>query len=119
MCFVQETASTIHPSIQVTFDCPSKHENVKMPVLDLEVWPAQELDPLTREMTVRIMHEHYSKEVASKAVVHADSALPWKTKRTIHTGNHKDPEELQQIHTRQHHKRPHEGVCETHAIFRL
>ena len=85
MCVVQETANTIHPSIQVTFDCPSKHENVKMPVLDLEVWPAQEVDPLTREVTVRIMHEHYSKEVASKAVVHAESALPWKAKRTIHT----------------------------------
>ena len=85
MLIVQETANNIHTSIEVTFDCPSMHEDVKMPVLDLKVWPTQEVDPVTRESTVRIMHEHYSKEVASKAVVHARSALPWKTKRTIHT----------------------------------
>ena len=41
MCFVQERANAIHPPIQVAFDCPSKHENVKMSVLDLEVCSAQ------------------------------------------------------------------------------
>ena len=41
MLTVQGVANTIHPSIQVTIDCPSKHTDVKMPVLDLNVWPAQ------------------------------------------------------------------------------
>ena len=59
MRIVQETANTVHPSIEVTFDCPSMHEDVKMPVLDLEVWPAQEVDPVTREPTVIMVHEHY------------------------------------------------------------
>ena len=85
MCMVQEVANTIHPSIEVTFDCPSKHEDIKMPVLDLKVWSTHDRNQETREPFVRIMHEHYHKEVASKAVVHARSALPWKTKRTIHT----------------------------------
>ena len=85
MLKVQEVANTIHPSIQVTIDCPSRHEDAKMPVLDLKAWPTQERDKVTRETTVRIVHEHYSKEISAKAVVNARSALPVKTKRTIHT----------------------------------
>ena len=34
---------------------------------------------------MQILHEHYHKEVSSKAVLNARSALPSKTKRTIHT----------------------------------
>ena len=56
-----------------------------MPVLELKAWPTQERDKVTRETTVRIVHEHYSKEISAKAVVNARSALPVKTKRTIHT----------------------------------
>ena len=68
---------TTYPSIEVIFDCPSKNEDLKMPVLDLNLE--------TREHVVRIMHKHYTKEVASKVVVNARSALPWKAKRTIRT----------------------------------
>ena len=39
MLKVQEVANTIHPSIQVTIDCPSRHEDAKMPVLDLNANP--------------------------------------------------------------------------------
>ena len=85
MCVVQEVANTIHPSVEVTFDCPSKHEDLKMPVLDLKAWLSHGVDLETREPVVSVMHEHYTKEVASKAVVDARSALPMKTKRTIHT----------------------------------
>ena len=91
MLIVQGVANTIHPSIQVTIDCPLRHEDAKMPVLDLKAWPTQEQDKETRETTVRILHEHYSKEVSAKAYVNTRSALPVKTKRTIHT-----PEKLQQ-----------------------
>ena len=85
MYMVQEVANTIHPSVEVTFDCPSKHEDLKMPVLDLKAWLSHGVDLETREPVVSVMHEHYTKEVASKAVVDARSALPMKTKRTIHT----------------------------------
>ena len=85
MCVVQEVANTIHPSIEVTFDCPSKNENLKMPVLDLKAWLSHNVGPETREPVMKMIHEHYTKEVSSKAVVNARSALTWKTKRTIHT----------------------------------
>ena len=85
MKIVQTIANTIHPSIEVTFDCPSLHDDQKMPVLDLKVWTSYDVDQENREQEMRILHEHYHKEVASKSVVNARSALPWKTKRTIHT----------------------------------
>ena len=85
MCVVQEVANTIHPSIEVTYDCPSKHEDLKMPVLDLKAWLSLGVDLESREPVVSVMHEQYTKEVASKAVVDARSALAMKTKRTIHT----------------------------------
>ena len=85
MLSVKQIANTIDPSIQVTIDYPSRHSDVKMPILDLKVWPSQEQDPETREVSVTIMHEHYHKEVGSRAVVNAKSALPHKMKRTIHT----------------------------------
>ena len=33
----------------------------------------------------RILHEFYSKEISSKAVIHAKSALSWQQKRTVLT----------------------------------
>ena len=85
MSIVQNVANTIHPSIEVTFDCPSQHDDQKMPVLDLKVWTSLIAFQENREPEMKILHEHYHKEVASKSVVNARSALPWKTKRTIHT----------------------------------
>ena len=35
---VAKVDSFIHPSIQATYDCPSKHPEGRMPLLDLEVW---------------------------------------------------------------------------------
>ena len=52
-----------------------------MPILDLKVWIER------RELPgpYVVMHEFYSKEVASKSMVNARSALPWKDKRMIMT----------------------------------
>ena len=50
-----------------------------MPSLDLKVWVEE------TETGIRIMHEHYMKDVSSKSVVHAMSALPWTAKRTVLT----------------------------------
>ena len=70
---------SIHPSIQLEIDCPSRHIDKKMPILDIKVW--------TEEVNGRnlIMYEHYTKEVATKAVINAKSALPTESKRTILT----------------------------------
>ena len=68
---------SIHPSIQLEIDFPSRHIDKKMQILDIKVW--------TKEVNGRnlIMYEHYTKEVATKAVIKAKSALPTKSKRTI------------------------------------
>ena len=85
MEFVRETASEIHPSIQVTIDYPSKKEDGRMPILDLKVWMTRRFDEVTHEVTVAILHEFYSKDVASKAVINSRSAVPEKMKRTVLT----------------------------------
>ena len=34
----QQIANSIHPSIRVTVDFPSNHQNGSMPILDTEQW---------------------------------------------------------------------------------
>ena len=74
---IREIGNSIHPSIQLEVDYPSNHEDGKMPILDLKVW-VQEIDGLHR-----IVHEFYSKDVSSKAVMFAKSTLSWKQKRRL------------------------------------
>ena len=85
MDFVQEVANEILQCIKVTTDYPSKNPASKMPILDLRVWMTSLFDPVTHEVNVKVLHEHYSKDVASKAVIDARSAVPWKVKRTVLT----------------------------------
>ena len=71
-----EVGDDIYPSIQLEYECPSMHEDKKLPVLDLKMWIlALEGD------RVRLLHEFYRKAVASSIVVHSRSPLPWSTKR--------------------------------------
>merc|ERR1711951_336870 len=79
MEIVKEEADKIHESIQVTVDYPSKHRDDKIPILDLKVW----LEKMKERFLV--MHEFYHKEVASRAVINARSAMPQKTIRTVLT----------------------------------
>ena len=67
--------------MKMEVDSPSRHEDRKMPILDLKVWIERREQP----RPYVVMHEFYSKEVASKSMVNARSALPWKDKRTIMT----------------------------------
>ena len=69
-------------------DYPSRHEDGKLPILDLKVWMEikRRQDEREEEGGVNvILHEFYSKDVASKCVINARSALPWNSKRTIRT----------------------------------
>ena len=79
MLLIQDIGNDIHPSIQLEVDFPSNHEDGKMPILDLKVWIEK------HETHAMIMHEFYSKEVSSKNVINAKSAIPWSTKRTVLT----------------------------------
>jgi hypothetical protein len=63
----------------MTIDYPSRYADNKVPVLDLKMW-IEEIEGATR-----IVHEHYEKEMATKSVIHAESAIPMKTKRAVLT----------------------------------
>ena len=76
---VKLIAETIHRSIQVTVDCPSYHEDKKVPILDLKVW-LQTASGDGNGSTV-LLHEYFYKDVATRAVVDARSAVPIETKR--------------------------------------
>ena len=77
MTLLKAIGDSIHPSIQLEVDYPSKYVDAHMPILDLKVWvEVQGGRPV-------IKHEHYAKAVSSKAVVAAKSAFPWQNKRTV------------------------------------
>ena len=83
----QQIGNDIHPSIQLEVDYPSKHQDGKLPILDLKVW-IETKEKKTEERSEKasvIMYEFHSKSVASKAVINARSALNWNTKRTVLT----------------------------------
>ena len=79
MKLLQTIANTIHNSIRMTIDYPSKHAEGKVPMLDVRMWIDE------TEGRRRILYEHYEKEMATKMVIHAQSAIPMKTKRSVLT----------------------------------
>ena len=85
MRMVQRIANGIHKSIEVTADYPSRNVDKKVPILDLKVWLARVYDQVTNDAPCFLLHEYYHKEVASRAVISARSAVPWQAKRTILT----------------------------------
>jgi hypothetical protein len=84
---ISQNTAFIHPSIRLEIDYPSKHEDGKLPILDLKVWVEdREKEEQGRVKKVStILYEYYRKDVASKAVINARSALLWSTKRTVLT----------------------------------
>ena len=84
MTLLKKVGDSIHKSIQLEADYPSKHEDHKLPLLDIKMWvkKQQDGDGNTERL---VLHEYYAKDVSSKAVVHAESAMPSSTKRTVLT----------------------------------
>ena len=76
---IQIEADKIHKSIKVTVDYPSRYRDGKMPILDLKCWLG------SKEGRPMLMHEFYHKDVASRGVINARSAMSQKTMRTILT----------------------------------
>ena len=62
--------------IRFTFDLPEKHQDKKLPVLDLKVWLSE---------TDELLHEFYEKPTKNPRTILASSAISWHQKRTILT----------------------------------
>ena len=62
MRLIKQIGNDIHPSIQLAVDYPSKHQDGKLPILDLKVWiETKEKETEKRdEKTSVIMYEFYS-----------------------------------------------------------
>jgi hypothetical protein len=85
MRLFKSIADSIHTSIEMDIDCSSCHDDHKLPILDFKVW-IEEREEVEGQLKKKIaLHVFYSKEVASKSVVNARSALSWNSKRTILT----------------------------------
>ena len=79
MLLFQQVGNSIHESIQLEIEVPSNHADNKMPILDLKVW-IEKIDEI-----YLILHEFYMKEVSTKSLILAQSALAWSVKRTVLT----------------------------------
>ena len=79
MKLLQSIANSIHPSIRMTIDYPSKYADGKVPMLNVKLWMEEV------EGRRLILYEHYEKEMATKMVIHASSAMPKSVKRTVLT----------------------------------
>ena len=77
MKVLKQIGDNIHPSIQLEIDYPSNNEDGKLKILDLKVW----IEKI--EGKRMIVYEHYNKEVSTKAVINAKSAMSNNNKRTI------------------------------------
>ena len=75
---IRKVGNEIHSSIQLTADTPSNHHNNKVPILNLKCW-REEIEE-EGQKRFAILHEHYMKDVSSKAVIHRESALSLRKK---------------------------------------
>ena len=73
---IRKIANTIVQMIQVEEDCPSLHEDGKLPILDLKVWIGEEH---------QVMYEYYRKPISNPLLLLQRSAMPDKMKRTVLT----------------------------------
>ena len=70
-----EIANQIIDGIKMACDLPSNHTNMKLPILDMEVWLDEEGN---------VLHNHYEKKVSSKLVISQRSAHSNASKRSVH-----------------------------------
>ena len=68
---VRETANKIHNNIKATCDYGSNYMDGKLPVLDVKLWIGEGNDG-----TLKILHEHYMKDVSSRHLLNYTSAHP-------------------------------------------
>ena len=73
-----QLADSIHPSIKVTGDIPSKYPDGKLPILDLKVWIGE-----TQPGIHKVITSHYMKDVSSRAVINCRSSHPTEMKKNV------------------------------------
>ena len=74
MLLVQPIGNSIHKSIELEVDYPSRHRDGKLPILYLKVWVEKRNRVIdnaqVREVKV-VLHEFYYKHVSTRSVVNA------------------------------------------------
>ena len=75
---IMEKANSIHPSIKVTGDIPSRYDDNRLPILDLKVWIG-EAEP----NVYKVMTSHYMKDVSTRAVINEKSSHPKSMKKNV------------------------------------
>ena len=68
-------ANDVLPCIDMEADWPSRNPDGKLPILDMKVWMSEQGE---------IMYKHYEKPMASKTVLHSQSAHPPHCKKSVH-----------------------------------
>ena len=74
---LKDIANDVLPEIQMEEDYPNKNDDNKMPILDMKVWQD--------DKEGFILYQHYQKPMASKSVMHAQSAQSDSCKKSVHT----------------------------------
>ena len=69
-------ANEVHEDIKMEDDHPGRHEDKKMPILDMNVWMDDD---------GFLVYQHYQKPIASTKVTHSQSAQSLQCKRSVHT----------------------------------
>ena len=75
---IQGEANAVHHSIRATIDYGSKHIDNKLPLLDVKSWIGKNKDGV-----IKVMHEHYMKDVSTRSLIHYNSAHPTNVKTNI------------------------------------
>ena len=73
---LNQIANDVDPMIRFTFDLSEKHQDKKLPVLDLKVWLSE---------MGELMYEFYEKPTKNVKTILASSAISWHQKRTTLT----------------------------------
>ena len=72
--------NSIDRMIQLEDDSPSRHDDGKLPILDIKVWIKDE-----EERGQKVMYQFYRKPMANPLLITARSAMPSRVKRTALT----------------------------------
>ena len=78
MNVLKQYADSIDENLKVSTDCCSKNEDSKVPNLDVKMWVGQ-----TEEGEWKILHKHYMKDVASRALMDEKSSHSYTMKKNV------------------------------------
>ena len=78
MCELKVLADEIDPSLTVKTDVTEQHDDKKLPILDLKVWIGK-----SENGDVKILYNHFMKEVSDRRVIDEKSAHGEKMKENV------------------------------------